>query len=92
MSADHDFQRDPVNFIQLCTRCKLPHARWSGEPCPGDGKPAQPKPINVRLAEFHSAKDSLIETMVAYGVDPAQARIQVNALARATRKLNVEDL
>jgi hypothetical protein len=52
----------------------------------------EPKPASVRAEEFRSARESLIETMTAYGVDPGQARIQVGALVTAVRMLNVEDL
>lgn len=89
---DHRFERDVSDNVQRCVKCELPHAQWSGEPCPNVRQPEQPEPASVRAAQFRASRDSLIGTMVVYGIAEEQARIQVEALIRATRMLNVEDL
>ncbi|MHC3392078.1 hypothetical protein ACLQ2E_21825 [Streptomyces lavendulocolor] len=40
-SEEHDFQRGD-DHVQRCVRCHLPHAHWSGGPCPGSPQPWGP--------------------------------------------------
>lgn len=45
-----------------------------------------PKSNSVADAQLRASRDSLIATMVAYGIPEAQAKIQVECLIEATRR------
>lgn len=38
---EHDFQWGD-DRVQRCVKCTLPHAHWSGGPCPGSEHPLRP--------------------------------------------------